>query len=56
MLLTVQVMLAGGMESMSNTPYLLPKARGGWLGHGQMIDHMFKETTGRSLQRNESSS
>ncbi|MES2771040.1 MAG: acetyl-CoA C-acyltransferase [Pseudomonadota bacterium] len=37
-----QVMIAGGMESMSNAPYLLPKARGGYrLGHGQMLDHMF---------------
>lgn len=37
-----EVMVAGGMESMSNAPYLLPKARGGYrLGHGQMIDHMF---------------
>jgi acetyl-CoA C-acetyltransferase len=37
-----QVVVAGGMESMSNAPYLLPKARGGQrLGHGQMIDHMF---------------
>jgi acetyl-CoA C-acetyltransferase len=36
------VMVAGGMESMSNAPYLLPKARGGYrLGHGQMLDHMF---------------
>ena len=41
---SVQVMLAGGMESMSNAPYLLPKARSGQrLGHGQMIDHMFKD-------------
>ena len=37
-----KVMLAGGMESMSNSPYLLPKARVGMrLGHGQIIDHMF---------------
>ena len=37
-----QVVVAGGMESMSNVPYLLPKARDGQrLGHGQMIDHMF---------------
>ncbi|MEO8298111.1 MAG: acetyl-CoA C-acetyltransferase [Burkholderiales bacterium] len=37
-----QVVVAGGMESMSNAPYLLPKARSGQrLGHGQMIDHMF---------------
>ena len=36
------VIVAGGMESMTNAPYLLPKARGGYrLGHGQMIDHMF---------------
>ncbi|WP_137701038.1 thiolase family protein [Marimonas lutisalis] len=35
-------MLAGGMESMSNAPYLLPKMRGGArIGHGQVIDHMF---------------
>ncbi len=37
-----EVIVAGGMESMSNAPYLLPKARGGYrLGHGQLIDHMF---------------
>ena len=36
------IMVAGGMESMSNAPYLLPKARGGMrLGHAQVIDHMF---------------
>ena len=36
------VIVAGGMESMTNAPYLLPKARGGMrLGHGQVIDHMF---------------
>lgn len=36
------VMVAGGMESMSNAPYLLPKARGGYrMGHGQIMDHMF---------------
>jgi acetyl-CoA C-acetyltransferase len=36
--------IAGGMESMTNAPYLLPKARGGYrLGHGQMIDHMFMD-------------
>lgn len=35
-------MIAGGMESMSNAPYLLPKMRGGArLGHGQVVDHMF---------------
>jgi len=37
-----EVGVAGGMESMSNAPYLLPKARGGMrLGHGQVLDHMF---------------
>ncbi|SCU75792.1 Acetyl-CoA acetyltransferase, cytosolic 1 [Cupriavidus necator] len=39
---SAQVIVAGGMESMSNAPYLLPKARAGQrLGHGQVIDHMF---------------
>jgi acetyl-CoA C-acetyltransferase len=37
-----EIGIAGGMESMSNAPYLLPKARGGMrLGHGQVLDHMF---------------
>ena len=37
-----RVMLAGGLESMSNSPYLLPKARGGMrMGHAQALDHMF---------------
>ena len=36
------VMVAGGMESMSNAPYIIPKARGGLrLGHGELKDHMF---------------
>lgn len=35
-------MIAGGMESMSGAPYLLPKMRGGArLGHAQVVDHMF---------------
>jgi acetyl-CoA C-acetyltransferase len=35
------VVVAGGMESMSNAPYLLPKARFGYrLGHGEVLDHM----------------
>jgi acetyl-CoA C-acetyltransferase len=38
----IDVVVAGGMESMSNAPYLLPKARAGHrLGHAQVIDHMF---------------
>ncbi|MDP3340968.1 acetyl-CoA C-acyltransferase [Frigidibacter sp.] len=36
------IAVAGGMESMTNAPYLLPKARAGLrMGHGQVIDHMF---------------
>jgi len=39
---SVDVIVAGGMESMTNAPYLLPKARAGLrMGHGQVIDHMF---------------
>ena len=39
---SARLVVAGGMESMSNAPYLLPKARSGMrLGHGEMIDHMF---------------
>jgi acetyl-CoA C-acetyltransferase len=35
-------MVAGGMESMSNAPYLLDRARGGYrMGHGKVLDHMF---------------
>ncbi len=37
-----EIMVAGGMESMSNAPYLLPKVRSGLrLGHGEVKDHMF---------------
>ncbi|GJL83712.1 MAG: acetyl-CoA acetyltransferase [marine bacterium B5-7] len=37
-----RIMVAGGMESMSNAPYLLDRARGGYrLGHGAVKDHMF---------------
>lgn len=53
------VTIVGGMESMTNAPYLLPKARGGYrLGHGQLMDHMFldgledaysKESRGRLM-------
>ncbi len=35
-------LVAGGLESMTNAPYLLPKARGGYrMGHGEILDHMF---------------
>src|SRR5437868_15297996 len=37
-----EVVVAGGMESMTNAPYLLPKARAGLrMGHAQVLDHMF---------------
>src|SRR5690606_17602364 len=39
---SVDLVVAGGMESMSNAPYLLEKARGGYrMGHGRLLDHMF---------------
>src|SRR5882757_6686393 len=39
---TNDIMVAGGMESMTNAPYLLPKARAGMrMGHGVVQDHMF---------------
>ncbi|TWI33760.1 acetyl-CoA C-acetyltransferase [Paracoccus sulfuroxidans] len=39
---SADVIVAGGMESMTNAPYLLPKARGGFrMGHGQVMDSMF---------------
>ena len=37
-----QILLSGGMESMSNAPYMLPKARSGYrMGHQEVLDHMF---------------
>lgn len=37
-----KIMIAGGMESMSNAPYLLDRARAGYrMGHGRVLDHMF---------------
>jgi acetyl-CoA C-acetyltransferase len=39
---TIDLAVAGGMESMTNAPYLLPKARAGLrMGHAQLLDHMF---------------
>jgi acetyl-CoA C-acetyltransferase len=39
---SANIVLCGGMESMSNAPYLLPKARGGYrMGHQEVLDHMF---------------
>ncbi|MGH8220384.1 MAG: thiolase family protein [Steroidobacteraceae bacterium] len=40
----IEIALAGGLESMSNAPYLLPKARGGLrMGHAQLLDHMLRD-------------
>ena len=39
---SANIIVAGGMESMSNAPYIIPKARGGLrMGHGEIKDHMF---------------
>jgi acetyl-CoA C-acetyltransferase len=39
---SADIVVAGGMESMSNAPYLLDRARAGYrLGHGKVLDHMF---------------
>jgi len=39
---SANVVLAGGIESMTNAPYLIPKARGGLrMGHSEILDHMF---------------
>jgi acetyl-CoA C-acetyltransferase len=39
---SADIVVAGGMESMSNAPYLLDRARAGYrLGHGRVLDHMF---------------
>ncbi|MEZ2410806.1 acetyl-CoA C-acetyltransferase [Bosea sp. OAE752] len=41
---SVDVAVAGGMESMSNAPYLLDRARSGYrMGHGRIVDHMFMD-------------
>lgn len=52
---SADIVVAGGMESMSNAPYLMAKARGGFrMGHAEVKDHMFLEgledaETGRSM-------
>jgi acetyl-CoA C-acetyltransferase len=39
---SARIIVAGGLESMTNAPYLLPKARGGYrMGHQEVLDHMF---------------
>lgn len=41
---SAQIVVAGGMENMTRSPYLLPKARGGFrMGHGEVLDHMFTD-------------
>ena len=51
---SVDVVVAGGMESMTNAPYLLPKARGGLrLGHGEVTDHMFLDGLEDAYARDE---
>jgi len=51
---SVEVIVAGGMESMTNAPYLLPKARAGLrMGHGQVIDHMFYDGLEDAYTRDE---
>ena len=41
---SAEVIVAGGMESMTNAPYLIPKARGGYrIGHGMLYDHMLQD-------------
>lgn len=48
------IMIAGGMESMSNAPYLLPKARAGMrLGHGEIKDHLFLDGLEDAYARDE---
>src|SRR5471030_107816 len=49
---TNDIMVAGGMESMTNAPYLLAKARGGYrIGHGQLRSHVLRRTGRRVRKR-----
>src|SRR3954447_5370366 len=51
---SADVVVAGGMESMTNAPYLLPKARAGLrMGHGQVLDHMFYDGLEDAYARHE---
>jgi acetyl-CoA C-acetyltransferase len=51
---SADVVVAGGMESMTNAPYLVPKARGGYrIGHGMMFDHMMYDGLEDAYSRNE---
>lgn len=52
---SAQVVVAGGMESMSNAPYLLAKARGGYrMGHGELIDAMMRDGLEDAYERGRS--
>ena len=52
---TNEVVVAGGMESMTNAPYLIPKARGGYrIGHGMMYDHMMLDGLEDAYERGRS--
>lgn len=51
---TNEVIVAGGMESMTNAPYLIPKARGGYrIGHGMIYDHMMLDGLEDAYTRDE---
>jgi acetyl-CoA C-acetyltransferase len=51
---SADVIVAGGMESMTNAPYLVPKARGGYrIGHGQLLDHMMFDGLEDAYSRDE---
>jgi len=50
---TADIVLTGGMESMSNAPYLMPKARSGYrMGHQEVLDHMFWDGLQNPYDRN----
>jgi acetyl-CoA C-acetyltransferase len=51
---SADVVVAGGMESMTNAPYLIPKARGGYrIGHAPMFDHMMLDSLEDAYTRND---
>jgi acetyl-CoA C-acetyltransferase len=51
---SADIVVAGGMESMTNAPYLIPKARGGYrIGHAPMFDHMMLDGLEDAYSRNE---
>jgi acetyl-CoA C-acetyltransferase len=52
---SAEVAIAGGMESMTNAPYLIPKARGGYrIGHGMIYDHMMLDGLEDAYERGRS--